>query len=177
MLIRQEIRGDSGAIREVTAAAFREAEHSAPPVEPNEDPGEATLIEWLRGDPAWIPELSLVACDGDQIIGHVVATRAHVDSTPALGLGPISVLPDRQGAGVGSALMHAVLAAAEARGETIVGLLGEPAYYIRFGFVPVSTTSIESPEREWGDYFQIRTLSEYTGQGGRFEYAGPFGRL
>ncbi|GAA1859524.1 GNAT family N-acetyltransferase [Brevibacterium marinum] len=177
MLIRRERSGDTEAIRAVTAAAFRAAEHSAPPAEPGGDPGEATLISWLRSDPGWIPELSLVALDSDEIIGHVVATRAHVGSCPALGLGPISVLPERQGAGVGSALMHAVLGAADARGETVVGLLGDPAYYGRFGFVPASTTAVTSPDPAWGDYFQVRTLSDYEDQGGPFQYASPFDRF
>lgn len=177
MLIRRERSGDIEAIRAVTAAAFRSAEHSAPPVEPGGDPGEATLISWLRDDAAWIPELSLVAVDDDEIIGHVLATRAHVDSSPALGLGPVSVGPARQRSGVGTALMYAVLGAADARGETVVGLLGEPAYYSRFGFVPASATAVYSPEPEWGDYFQIRTLSDYDGQGGTFQYAGPFDRF
>lgn len=177
MLMRRERSGDIEAIRAVAAAAFRGAEHSAPPVEPGGDPGEATLISWLRDDAAWIPEFSLVAVEEDEIIGHVVATRAHVDSSPALGIGPVSVQPGQQGRGVGSALMHAVLGAADARGETVVGLLGEPAYYARFGFVPASGTAVSSPESEWGDYFQIRTLSDYDGQGGTFQYAGPFDRF
>lgn len=177
MLIRRERTGDIEAIRTVTASAFRGAEHSAPPVEPGGDPGEATLISWLRADSAWIPEFSLVAIDDDQVIGHVVATRAHVDSSPALGLGPVSVLPQRQGTGIGSALMHAVLGAADARGETVVGLLGEPRFYSRFGFVPASTTAVASPETSWGDYFQVRTLSSYDGQSGTFQYAGPFERF
>ncbi|GAA1551892.1 MULTISPECIES: GNAT family N-acetyltransferase [Brevibacterium] len=177
MLIRRERSGDIEAIRDVTAAAFRGAEHSAPPVEPGGDPGEATLISWLRDDPAWIPEFSLIAVDGDEIIGHVVATRAHVGSFPALGIGPVSVRPEQQGNGVGSALMHAVLGAADARGETIVGLLGEPRFYSRFGFVPASTTAATSPDPAWGDYFQIRTLSDYEHQAGTFRYAGPFDRF
>lgn len=177
MLIRRERQGDAEAIRAIAAAAFRAAEHSAPPVESGGDPGEATLISWLRADPAWIPELSLVAFDDDEIIGHVVATRAHVDSAPALGIGPVSVIPEQQGAGIGSALMHAVLGAADARGETLVGLLGEPRFYSRFGFVPASATAVASPETAWGDYFQIRTLSDYDGQGGTFRYAGPFDRF
>ena len=177
MLIRRECAGDIEAIRAVATAAFRGAAHSAPPVEPGGDPGEATLISWLRADSAWIPELSLVAIADDEVIGHVLATHAHVDSSPALGLGPVSVLPQRQGTGVGSALMHAVLGAADARGETVVGLLGEPRFYSRFGFVPATTTAVASPDAAWGDYFQIRTLSNYEGQGGTFRYAGPFERF
>ena len=164
-------------IREVVAAAFREAAHSAPPVDASGDPGEATLVAWLRADPAWIPELSLVAIEDDRVVGHVVCSRGHLDERPALGLGPVSVLPRHQGDGIGSALMHAVLAAAEARGETLVALLGDPAYYTRFGFVPASSLSITAPDPAWGDYFQARPLTAYDGRGGAFRYAAPFDRL
>ncbi|XVV15386.1 GNAT family N-acetyltransferase [Actinoplanes sp. CA-131856] len=177
VIIRRERPDDVDAIRAVTAAAFRGAAYSAPPVEPGGDPGEATLVSWLRDDAGWISELSLVAVEDDQVVGHVLATRAHVEGRPALGLGPLSVHPRRQRAGVGSALMHAVLGAADALGEPLVGLLGDPSYYRRFGFVPAQPVGIASPVPEWGDNFQVRTLSRYDGETGRFRYAAPFDRL
>lgn len=165
----------------MTAAAFGAAVHSAVPVEPGGDPGEVTLISWLRQDPAWIPELSLVAVedasDGAHVVGHVLCTRADLDGRPALGLGPLSVIPARQRTGIGSALMHAVLGAAEGRDERVVGLLGDPAYYRRFGFVPAASLGIVAPDPAWGDYFQARPLSRYAGERGRFRYAAPFDRL
>lgn len=177
VMIRRERSSDVEAIHAVTAAAFRGAEHRAPPVEPGGDPGEATLVTWLRDDPGWVPELSLVAVDDDVVIAHVVATRAHVDDQPALGLGPLSVVPQRQGTGVGTSLMHAVLGGADALDETLVGLLGDPAYYCRFGFVPAHSVGVTAPDSSWGDYFQVRTLTRYDGQTGRFRYAAPFARL
>jgi putative acetyltransferase len=87
------------------------------------------------------------------------------------------VLPDRQSAGVGSALVHAVLGAADALDERLIGLLGEPAYYRRFGFVPAQSLGIVAPDPAWGDYFQVRTLTAYDGQVGHFRYAEPFDRL
>ncbi|WP_203737785.1 GNAT family N-acetyltransferase [Actinoplanes cyaneus] len=177
MIIRRERSGDVDAIRTITAAAFRGVAYSAPPVEPGGDPGEATLVSWLRDDAGWIHELSLVAVENDQVVGHVVATRAHVGERPALGLGPLSVLPSRQRAGLGSALMHAVLGAADALGEPLVGLLGNPAYYGRFGFVAAQPVGIVAPDPAWGENFQVRTLSQYDGQTGRFRYAEPFDRI
>lgn len=161
----------------MTAAAFRGVAHSAPPVEPGGDPGEAALVSRLRDDAGWIPQLSLVAVADDLVVGHVVATRARVDGRPAVGLGPLSVLPRRQRTGVGTALMHAVLGAADALGEPLVGLLGDPAYYRRFGFVPAQSMAIVAPDPSWGEYFQVRTLSQYDGRTGRFSYAGPFDQL
>jgi predicted N-acetyltransferase YhbS len=89
------------------------------------------LVARLRADPCWLPALSLLAIAEDIVIGHVVCTRGHVDDAPALGLAPISVLPECQGRGVGHALMHAVLGAAEATDEPLVRLLGEPAPRLR----------------------------------------------
>ncbi|MCY1144462.1 N-acetyltransferase [Actinoplanes sp. Pm04-4] len=177
MIVRREVSDDVEAIRAVTAAAFRGVAHSAPPLEPGGDPGEATLVSWLRADAGWIPQLSLVAVEDDVVVGHVVATRAHVADRPALGLGPVSVLPARQRAGVGSALMHAVLGAADALDEALVGLLGEPAFYRRFGFVPARSMGILAPDPSWGDYFQVRPLTHYDGTTGQFAYAAPFDRL
>jgi putative acetyltransferase len=177
VLIRREGPDDVAAVQSVTAAAFRGQPHSAPPVEPGGDPGEVTLLSRLRADAAWIPALSLVAIENGLVVGHVVCTRASMDDEPGLGLGPLSVLPARQRTGVGSALMHAVLGAADALGEPLVGLVGEPAYYRRFGFVPARSTGITAPEPSWGDYFQIRRLTRYAGQTGRFRYAAPFDTL
>ncbi len=179
MFIRRESPGDVAAIRAVTAAAFATAAHSAPPVEPDGVPGEATLVGWLRDDPGWVPSLSLVAESADgHVVGHVVCTRGSVDGAPVLGLGPLSVDPGHQGAGVGSALMHAVLAAADARDEPLVALLGDPAYYRRFGFRPAAEVGIAAPEPAWGDLFQVRTLAAYEpGLTGTITYAAPFSRF
>lgn len=179
MLIRRELPSDAPVVRAVTAAAFATASHSAPSVEPDGAPGEATLVGWLREDPdVWIPELSLVAVAGEDVVGHVVCSRADVGGRAALLLGPLSVRPDHQGGGVGSALVHAVLGAADALGEPVVALLGDPAYYGRFGFVPASEVGIESPDPTWGRYFQARTLSTHEPSlRGRLSEPAPFERL
>ncbi len=177
VLIRRELPDDVEVIRAVTAAAFRGVAHSAPPAESGGDPGEATLVSRLRDDASWVARLSLVAVEDNLVVGHVVATRAHVDAQPALGLGPLSVLPHRQRAGIGTALMHAVLGAADALDEPLVGLLGNPAFYHRFGFVPSQAMGIAAPDSSWGDHFQVRTLAQYDGMTGHFSYAGPFDRL
>ena len=107
--------------------------------------------------------------------GHVVCTRGEAGGAPALGLGPISVAPERQRAGIGSALMHAVVAAAEARGERLVCLLGDPAYYGRFGFVAAAGLGVAAPDPAWGAYFQARALARTPARPLRLR--APFGRL
>lgn len=178
MIIRRERPDDVPAIRAVTAAAFAAAPHSAPPVEPDGAPGEATLVGWLREDPGWVPELSMVAEVEGQVVGHVVCTRGRLAGSPVLGLGPLSVDPAHQHSGVGSALVHAVLGAADALDEPLVVLLGDPAYYSRFGFRPASEVGIAAPEPAWGDLFQVRTLAAYDpALTGTFTYAAPFSRF
>ncbi len=178
MLIRRERLEDVADIRAVTAAAFAALEHSAPPVEPDGVPGQATLVGWLRDDAGWVPELSMVAELDGEVVGHVVCTRGQLAGRPALGLGPVSVSPDRQRSGIGSALIHAVLGAADSLGEPVVVLLGSPDYYGRFGFVPASGLGIDAPDPAWGDYFQARPLAAYDESvRGKFTFAAPFDRL
>lgn len=142
-------------------------------------PVEAPLVDWLRACPAWIPEFSLVALglDGD-VVGHVVCTRGTVESAPALALGPLSVRPDWQRRGVGKALMHAVLGAADALGEPLVALLGSTEYYPKFGFRPASEYGIVPRDPEWGAHFQVRSLTAYDPSvRGEFAYPEPFDRV
>jgi putative acetyltransferase len=171
VLIRREESGDVEVIRSVTAAAF---------ARPGQDPpAEAHLVDWLRASPAWIPPLSLVALgDSGDVTGHVLCTRGHVGAVPVLALGPLSVRPDRQRSGVGSALMHAVLGAADALGEPLVALLGSTAFYTRFGFRLGSHYPITPKVAEWEPHFQVRTLTAFRpGTRGPFAYPEPFDRL
>ncbi|MCT2588041.1 N-acetyltransferase [Actinophytocola sp. S1-96] len=109
------------------------------------------------------------------VVGHVVCTRAMVGGVPVLGLGPLGVLPEWQRAGVGSALMHAVLGAADALDEPVVVLLGHTGYYPRFGFRPAVELGIVPPVAEWVAHFQARPLSAYRSAiRGDFTYAAPF---
>ena len=63
----------------------------------------------------------------------------------ALGLGPVGVRPGMQGGGVGSELIRASLAVAGALAEEVVFVLGEPAYYARFGFSAEAAAPFDSP--------------------------------
>ena len=95
---------------------------------------------------------------------------------PVLGLGPLGVRPEAQARGVGTALVHSVLAVAEAAGETLVALLGDPAYYVRFGFRAADVLGVLAPEPAWGRHFQARWLAGPR-PGGTFRYAEPFQHL
>lgn len=173
MIVRREGADDIASIRAVHTAAFASAEN------PDEIPIEVGLVDALRADGGWLPHLSLVAEIDGKVVGHVVCTRGEITGpagvTGALGLGPLGVLPAHQRAGVGLALMHTVLGAADASDEPVVCLLGDPAYYSRYGFVAAETLGIEPPDPAWSIHFQARTLAAYrTDMTGTFAYAQPF---
>ena len=174
MIVREQQGDDYETIRHVYAEAFRRPRFR-PPQEPGSVPPEVGLFEalWDAGDV--IPKLSFTALDDGQVVGHATASRATIEADPVVAVGPIGVLPDHQGTGIGSALMEALLAAADAADVPLVALLGAPEYYSRFGFRPAKDLGVISPEPEWGDAFQALPLTAYTESvAGRFRYASGF---
>jgi putative acetyltransferase len=168
VIVRREAPADVAAARAVQVAAFSKQDA-------NDEPVEARLLDALRDCDGWLPALSIVAELDGNVVGHVVTTRGLVGDVPVVGLGPIGVLPAHQGHGVGLALMHATIGAADALGESLIALLGSPDYYARFGFIACAAIGVTPPEPEWGSHFQVRTLTNYRPNiRGRFRYARPF---
>lgn len=127
MKIRAERPEDADTIRSLTRAAFATAPHSSQT--------EAAIVDALRD--AGALTLSLVAEDDGEILGHVAFSPVTVDGKDLgwYGLGPISVWPDRQGRGIGQALVRKGLEELRLLGAKGCVLVGDPAYYGRFGFV------------------------------------------
>jgi predicted N-acetyltransferase YhbS len=127
MIIRQENEGDADPIHEVTAAAFQGRPYSSGT--------EAQIVDALRA--AGVLTISLVAEDHDEIVGHVAFSPVTINGRLGrwYGLGPVSVSPRWQRRGIGTALITAGLAQLRALGAAGCVLLGDPAYYGRFGFV------------------------------------------
>jgi putative acetyltransferase len=148
--IRAETGADRTAIRELNEQAFGDR------VVPD-------LVDAIRVSDRFVPELSLVADDGGELIGHVLLS--YVDLEPGtrqiLQLGPLAVRPAYQRRGVGSALVHEALRLAEERGEPMVMIEGDPGYYGRFGFRLSQELGIEPPPKVKAQYFMVRTLSGY----------------
>ena len=164
MLIRREIAGDEPAVHHVHATAFATG-----------DRVEAVIADRLRAAGDAIPALSLVAEIDGAVAGHVVGSRAHIGDHLSVGLGPVGVLPAHQGKAVGSALLHAVLAAADALEFPEVILLGSPDFYRRFGFRLAQPLGVIPPDPAWEPHFQIRTLAAWTAhRQGTFRYAPAF---
>ena len=129
MIVRSEAPDDVAAIRAVEEVAFGQ-------------PAEAQLVDDLRaaGDSVF----SLVAVDDDTVVGHALFSRMKAPF-PALALGPVAVLPERQRTGIGSRLIRQGIARSEAAGWLGVFVLGDPAFYRRFGFDVGKASGFISP--------------------------------
>ncbi len=128
MNIRPERPEDAAAIGAITAAAFEGMEHSSGT--------EPRIVEALRRANALT--ISLVAVDAGGVpIGHIAFSPVRLDGQEGrwFALGPVSVRPDLQRRRIGSALIEEGLARLAELGAQGCILLGEPAYYGRFGFV------------------------------------------
>jgi putative acetyltransferase len=139
--IRDERPEDIAAIRAVVEAAFPQ-------------PAEADLVDRLRADGDSV--FSLVAIDDGHVIGHILFSKLTAPFR-ALGLAPVSVLPDRQNAGIGSRLIRAGLERAAQDGWQGAFVLGEPEYYGRFGFDAEVARNFTSPYA--GRYFMALALN------------------
>lgn len=144
LAIRQERAGEEAAVRQVVEAAFTDHPHS--------EGTEPAIVDRLRedGDIA----LSLVAEWEGEPVGHA-AYSAAILSNGERGwytLGPIGVVPARQGHGIGRALVEAGSERLRARGANGIVLLGDPDLYARFGFVRGTPLSITGP---LAGYFQV----------------------
>lgn len=128
---------------------------------------EANLVDAVRVSPAFIPELSLVAVtDDESVLGHVLFSIVTFEPeapdeapAPVLALAPLAVLPPHAGRGIGSALVRQALDIADARPEPMAAVLGPPAFYERFGFIPAAPWRIHSSFDGAGDAYQVRALA------------------
>ncbi|KAF1015515.1 MAG: hypothetical protein GAK31_00989 [Stenotrophomonas maltophilia] len=153
-IIRPESPADIAGIHALTAAAFANAPHS--------DHTEPFIVDALRARGEL--QVSLLAVDDGLLLGHVAVSPVVIsDGSPGwYGLGPISVGPAWQGQGIGTALMHAALDALRQQFARGCVLLGEPAYYRRFGFQPTPGLVLPGvPAR----YFQALCLQPPLPQG------------
>ncbi|WP_078668575.1 GNAT family N-acetyltransferase [Chitinophaga eiseniae] len=161
-IIRKERQSDIPQIHAVTKEAFLVAEHASGT--------EQLIIRALRNSGRLT--LSLVAEERGMIIGHVAISPVAISSGEEgwYGLGPVSVMPDRQGAGVGSALIRASLDELRQLSAKGCVVLGEPAYYGRFGFK--ADARLLYPEAP-PEYFQVQAF-EGTVPTGAVQYDASF---
>jgi putative acetyltransferase len=163
MEIRSERPSDVAAISAVITAAFLEVEHSGG--------NEAEIVAALRD--AGSLAVSLVAVENDRILGHVALSPVAVDGRDEgwFGLAPVAVLPQHQRKGIGRALIEAGLATLREKGAPGCVVLGDPAYYGRFGFEADPAFYLEGVPPE---YFQRLSLGA-AARGGRVNFHPAFG--
>lgn len=132
---------DFDGVYKVVKAAFLKAEHT--------DHDEHNLVTRLRNSSAFIPALSMVALVDDTIVGHILFTRIEIENEGktygSLALAPLSVTPDMQGKGIGGMLIAEGHRIAKELGFGSAIVLGHPAYYPRFGYLPASHFNISAP--------------------------------
>lgn len=164
MIIRGETAGDVAAIRQVICSAFGCDD-------------EADLVDRLRADGDLI--LSLVAEQDGRILGHVAFSRLSITNdshvTPGVSLAPVAVLPEMQRKGAGRALIEAGHDQLRRAGESVVFVLGDPAYYSRFGYSIEGASAFDCVYA--GPYFQWLRLSPQAPAAGVIAYAPAFGGL
>jgi len=164
IMVRSEGPQDIAAIREVNEQAFGR-------------PDEADLVDRLRSERDVLG--SFVATLYDQIVGHILFSRMSIETAstpvPAAALAPVAVLPQHQRAGIGAQLIRHGLHALRGDGESIVLVLGEPAYYGRFGFSVESARDLASPFPPEAYMALELTPGALNGVRGNVRYPGAFG--
>lgn len=130
------------------------------------DASKAELAERIRASNDYVAELALVGEQGGEVVAHAifshVALEAH-ETFAVLALALLAVDPRTQQRGLGGQLVRAGLAAADVRGDPLVVVEGDHAYYSRFGFEPSSRHGIDRPLRHVipEPNFMVRRLSRY----------------
>ncbi len=153
MRIRTESVADNDGVYQVNVKAFDNRED------------EARLVERIRNSEGFIPELSIVAEQDNEIVGHLLLSKVVVQDGEKLydmiALAPIAVMPNVQKQGIGRALIHEGLDRCRTLGYELVFLIGHPEYYPKFGFQPARQHDFELKQFEVPDnVFMVCELKE-----------------
>ena len=166
--IRQERQEDFQLIRELVRHAFALAEHS--------DGDEHNLIERLRLSPEYIPELSLVAVSGDNVLGHIMFSKISIAQTEAIALAPLADRQDIQRKCIGTSLVTAGHELARRMGYSCSVVLGNPLYYSKFGYEKASAYGIIAPFEVPDEYYMVYGLDNIDDiPQGNVKYSDAFG--
>ena len=168
MIIRQEHNKEFHSIYALVKAAFESAEHA--------DGNEPDLVNALRKSDSYIPELSLVAEIDGKIVGHIMFTKANVNEETVIALAPLSVLPEYQRQGIGTALIKEGHRIAAKLGYPYSIVLGSERYYPRTGYQPAKKFGIRAPFDVTDENFMAYKLKDDVPPlYGTLKYAKEFG--
>ena len=114
------------------------------------------LIHIMRSSPAFVPALSIVAVEGERIVGSSMCLKSYIAGDDGmrrevLSLGPIGVLPACQGRGIGTMLLQRSKEIAKGLGYGAILLCGDPDYYTRQGFIAAEHYGIRNAENMYAD--------------------------
>lgn len=131
---------------------------------------EHFLLHIMREDSTFVPALDFVAVHDGRIVGNAVCVESLIRGDdgkdyPVLGLGPISVLPEYQGKGVGGRLIAQTQQTARTLDYPAIVLYGDPAYYARYGFRSAEAYGIRTADDQYAAAHQLYPLSENALQG------------
>jgi putative acetyltransferase len=149
IIIRQETKADYEIIRKVNKKAFG-------------GKNESKLVDAVREDDGFIPELSLVAVKDGAVVGHILFSPIIIKGkaeTPALALAPMCVFPEFQNQGIGTALVKHGLEECRRLGHKLVVLVGHEEFYPRFGFVPAGVKGLTLPFEAPPEVFMVLELA------------------
>ncbi len=171
ILIRPETAADHPVIFQLHALAFGQE-------------NEGKLVDLLRQDNCYVPELSLVAVLNEAVIGHILFSKIEIvesadQKSDSLALAPMAVLPQYQKTGIGGKLINAGLAMAKQLGHQSVIVLGHKDYYPKFGFEPAEKWEIRTHYDVPSEYFMALELfpGALSAVRGVVEYAAPFSQI
>ena len=137
--IRKSIESDKLEIKNIHTKAFGE----------KKGPEIAELVKGLFNDKTALPFLSLVAIEGEKIVGHILYTKVTIIQTmepvSAQILAPLAILPYFQNKGIGAQLIKEGLHLLKDSGVELAFVLGHPGYYPRTGFTPAGVLGFEAP--------------------------------
>ena len=141
--LRNETSSDYGTVENLTREAFWN--QYAPGC------SEHYLLHLMRDSDAFIRELDVVAEVDGKIVGNIVYTRAKIvgddgECFDVISFGPIAVLPEYQGRGIGGRLIEHTKKLALAMGYRAILIYGDPDLYSRFGFVQAEAYGIGTPD-------------------------------
>lgn len=164
MILREERIQDEAAVYDLLNKAFGQ-------------PDEGDLVRQLWADGAIL--VSLVAEIEGEVVGYILFSRLPIEredgtSVAAVALGPMAVLPERQGSGIGKALVEKGLELCRVRDVEAVIVLGHPDYYPRFGFSAALARELDAPFS--GPAFMAMEFKDgVLSEGGEVRYASAFG--
>ena len=155
-MIRKVLLNEREEVDQVITEAFTTNEHGYGE--------EAELVEALRQEESYRPELDCLAIEDDRVVGHAFLSEIHIvddvnhKESLGLALAPISVLPSYQGKGIGHQLMENMEEQAKKLGYSFITILGDPGYYHTFGYQEAKKYGIRCAFEVPEEYYMVKEI-------------------